>query len=1076
MEALEAAIEIEQSVVDHPRLDHGDPRDALRRDVRKILLELSGIPANSNLTLANALEKISQEGTKESRRPIAIFLLRLLALNNFLPRYTSDSTIQRKLIALIEPHLRDFYNTCKIDKADQTFEKLDKLAMIHSQVCEQLAPLKALSSNANTSKSDKQSILRALGDKTLKQYCSPYDLPKLQKQIETILDKSIEISTKHDPNFTVRIEELRNDLAEQLKYCEESRTFFTEDFYKPFLNSIHKRTERIYANSAEEFACELKSSLGQRFTFAKKYPLHKIGEKIRILIPVTNIGPGAACNTKVIIENKNKETTDILMDEIPLGLRLKGEFQIPIEIEIYDATKEIVLEVIISWNRIDQEEGVGETSFLEATIESQSTDIDWDQISTNDPYDLGIAAGEDFYGRKDVLARLCGPIKKKMGSSYIVGQKRVGKSSLAKAVQNQLSDAASNLHVSYIEIGDVLSPNAQTTIDSLCEGIWDFLSESLPPGFEQKPLKKEGSLVPITNLLKVLKGSNNDARFLVIIDEFDEINHELCTASDLGRAFFLNIRALSAKSNLAFLLVGAERMAYVMDSHGQKLNRFDRVSLDSFSREDEWLDYENLVKGKIGESIHWHDSAIKSLYDSTNGNPYFTKQICSKVFDRAVSHNDSDITDEEVGSAILEFIKESDVNAFQHFWADGIAGDSEEQETMSRKQARVLQAFARVKRRTNPPEKATEDNIISAKSGALLQPAEVPPILTNFLRRSIMIKENEIYRAAVPLFEEWLIAKDFKLLIPDQMKDDMDEAKQTKEDESFVTDEEINKLIENWPVYTGIKIALPNVRQWISQADTYVQERLLFDLLRGIKFFGAREVGELFERNHEESIKSNLGAFVHRKKSDRREDLWVTYVDGPAKSGNDYARQYVKKAKISTKCVKEMAFIDKAFESNAPLPSPPAMIVIIDDFIGTGDSLSENLSKFYKRNGKSIAKANIPLQVLVISATQEGEEKVRKRLGKLDENADLTVCESLDQKHFAFGPENKIWENQQKKTEAKELCQRLGSTVTPRHPLGYRESGLLIVFHSNCPNNTLPILHAKGTGAHKWTPLFERSM
>ena len=138
--------------------------------------------------------------------------------------------------------------------------------------------------------------------------------------------------------------------------------------------------------------------------------------------------------------------------------------------------------------------------------------------------------------------------------------------------------------------------------------------------------------------------------------------------------------------------------------------------------------------------------------------------------------------------------------------------------------------------------------------------------------------------------------------------------------------------------------------------------------------------------------------------------------------------------------------------------------------------MSGNLGDFYEKHAQSIAKSEIPVLVLVVCATEEGDERVRKRLGKLDEKADLIVCEDLDPKHFAFRPENKIWENQQKTLEAKELCQQLGSKVAKNHPLGYKDNGLLIVFHTNCPNNTLPILHARGKGANKWTPLFERSM
>jgi hypothetical protein len=43
------------------------------------------------------------------------------------------------------------------------------------------------------------------------------------------------------------------------------------------------------------------------------------------------------------------------------------------------------------------------------------------------------------------------------------------------------------------------------------------------------------------------------------------------------------------------------------------------------------------------------------------------------------------------------------------------------------------------------------------------------------------------------------------------------------------------------------------------------------------------------------------------------------------------------------------------------------------------------------------------------------------------------------------------------------------------HPGGYRDTQLLVVLYSNCPNNSLPILWSEVDGTPRaWEPLFRR--
>jgi hypothetical protein len=85
-------------------------------------------------------------------------------------------------------------------------------------------------------------------------------------------------------------------------------------------------------------------------------------------------------------------------------------------------------------------------------------------------------------------------------------------------------------------------------------------------------------------------------------------------------------------------------------------------------------------------------------------------------------------------------------------------------------------------------------------------------------------------------------------------------------------------------------------------------------------------------------------------------------------------------------------------------------------------------------------------------------------------------CEILPKEAFAFPPETTVWAYAGEEARARALCVDLGSHIYQRNPLGYGGMGLLVVFPTTVPNNSLPILHShsrQGSG-RTWKPLFER--
>ena len=336
-----------------------------------------------------------------------------------------------------------------------------------------------------------------------------------------------------------------------------------------------------------------------------------------------------------------------------------------------------------------------------------------------------------------------------------------------------------------------------------------------------------------------------------------------------------------------------------------------------------------------------------------------------------------------------------------------------------------------------------------------------------------MNERNNHYFVSIPLFEKWLVNDGFSKLVAEQLSDDLYEQRQSIEDASYVTDEEINELVSSWPDYRGVQTTTHAVRDWISQVSSHVQQRYLYKLLERIRFYSKREIREGMESLHDR-LKSKLTIVITKSRAQRRKDIWVTYIDGPGKSGNQYVSIYAEENAISTTSIKEIHELDSYCSKRKKIPKEVNSIVIVDDFIGTGNSLSSNLTNFFEKNGDFLIASKITVYVVVLCATIEGEEKVRQTLSSLSKTSDLLIHDHLDNKHYAFNEINPIWSDKTERNAAKDLIQRLGLKVDKNRPLGYDNCAMLIVFNSNCPNNTLPILHSKGRGESAWTPLFER--
>ena len=1039
-----------------------------RQDLRALLQTFAGIPVNRSHSFADIFKAIANHPENISNPHLAAITILLISTPDLLPA-TLRETAGRHVLRIIEqghPRLLSDYD---IPKSAQTYQRYDALTRIHFSACEHLQPFCQPFSALHDLCARRQMLMRSLNHGPTKSYLNPLGLQQVSSSLQSILGLAEKTLSSQDHLLQNNLQNLSETLEDELETYQSLNIFIVQNYFLPLLNNLDLAIKSFQAAMADRFSCTI-SPPSLSFEMEKKYPLHISSTTIEVHVPLTNSGPGTAQNVRALCI---ADDCDVYSDDTHLGAIDPGTFVLPIVAQVTNPVESLEFQIALDWEVV----GIPTTQTIAFTlkISCQRTDLDWPTLARLQPYSLEVAYDTDFYGRRDALDRILHRLDPaSMQSCYITGQKRVGKSSLAHAVEARVGARVreglyDDYSVLYLECGEIRHLTGTATMAELGQQIEAFVLDLLPRHMTWKEQSYSSSLIPLGRLFTLLGKEKPNARVLIIFDEFDDINEELYRYGDLANTFFLNIRTLASRKNLAFLLVGAERMPYVMSAQGEKLNKFQGESLNSFDLSTEWTDYRSLIENPLRESVTVYETAVRKLFEYTNGHPYFTKVICTTVFERAVRFRDAEVSATEVVKAAEQVITDLDVNAFAHYWRDGIRGGEEEEEIISLKRCRALVAWARA---TRVGRLTSHDTVVEHLYTGLLPTSDVLPLLEDFVRRDVFRMCGNTYSTTVKLFDEWLREGGFSRLISDQLGDELADARQKREDEAYVQATEIVELVERWDLYQGRQITTDDVRAWLDQVDSNQQRRLLFKALQNVCFVGEAEVREKWRQAYRR-IRDKLPPFTRRARAQRREDILVTYADGPGKSGAYYAGIYAAANEISTACVVEPGKVEQV--ASAERNEAVRGVVLVDDMVGTGRNLVERLAQWAEAFAAVGVGRTIPLSVVVLYGTPVGEARVREHLEAIGPNAELEVCEVLEPTQFAFGQSTGFWDSEDEKARARALFVEIGARVQRRTPLGYGDQGLLLTFARNCPNNSLPILHATGRGERKWSPIFPRS-
>ena len=1013
-----------------------------------------------NLSNSNFSPQIlfASTNTPQQKQFIAACLLRLLCSNE--NAIWEDVDFRHKTFNLFDEQLSEIYPSLKIGEKTESHEKLSCLKGLEQNMLKEFKEILSTMTSLEIAVKSQNKIMKTLKKPINKFFLHNFvDISLLSE--ERLKDLFDNLRLYEEASGVSRMEvfhNIDNIFSTYIQDVDQCSSEFAAFCLKDIFSKIHSLIRDDFGTSDI-----IKSAKVQLFHPNRKYPFHKVNEQIELKFILKNEGLGYAFDVEIYVmatDGLISEFKDIVTTEMKVE-----SFTIVLPVTVLpDKNKSPSLLICWSWRNYDNSSIIEEELF---EFESQREDIDWDILKLKRPYSLqAVETEEELVGRKEQVANIyANLISETIESAMIFGQKRVGKTSIAKALANKI-EKEKNLVPIFIKIGDLDKTSPKKFIKTLGEGIVEdtFYHEELSKFEINKPVFDDVLSPPLATYFKRIKKLIPKLKFIIIIDEFDEMPSELYRYTDIGNTFFHNIRSLSQEgSQIGFILIGGENMQIIRQS-SDRLNLFSPFQVDYFDKERFLGDFKELIRHPVQDILEFSDESLDEIYKRTEGNPFFTKFICDKLFKQACDKKDSYISIDEAKEAIADSIESLDTINVNHFWIDGIWEDRTEMRDQIQTQRRkFLIAYADIKRSNG---RVRRQEILESK---ILSDVAIDTMIENFINRGILLEEDNCFRLKPKLFDEWLIQRGSQLLTSSFSDADALEELKSKEDKAFVSHKEIVDLTKNWDLYRSTEITPTHAGAWLEQFANNLERRLMFKLLENITFYSELKIREKLKIIHE-FVRKNM-TFSIKDEEKRSREILLSSFDKPTKSSSSYARMYATENKVISTNVASLEDIPKSLEQDKD--QRISAIVFIDDIIASGGSIIDGIENLNRMCGETIATRNIKVVIATICGLESGREAIENKVeSEIPFNVEIYICDILDDSNRCFTNKSLVFDNEQERQKAKEIAQKYGVKLQSRQPLGFDGGQLLIVFKDTCPNNSLPILWYSSESS--WTPLFRR--
>ena len=1027
------------------------------------MLEHQGVDVRT-LSNHDAISKVlSRRRSARDQRFFAAVFLRLLSA---LPQevYDLDHSDRVSVAKLLDrfPHIA---KALDIDKTTQGHERLRALESAADSTDKYLAEALTSPRSLTAFEQVHQRIMRLYDNPLVTMLAAPFLPDFLSKRTIGMTLDAVRNHVTTQPRFAMTTyTTAREHLQAALEDCARYDTRYVTQFFRPFFAELLRLLEDDFESSPFNSPGFLTlTELG------KKYPFSIAGAEVRLAFAVENVGAGIALDVALSIETDGSlslHSPSQFFDQIDSGERYEP---VQFSATVTDpATDSAFVHWTLEWTDGD---GTRNSSDDLLALPAQPGDIPWDALKHAEPYSLEpVTRAEDLIGRSEQTRSLISKIKAdSVGSFCVYGQRRVGKTSVVATLEDM-----PDLHgttILYLDAGMFIVPDPRETINNLGNHICSDLLQRNPCLAELAPPRFRGALAPLYGFLTGAIRHDPTLRLVVVLDEFDALPPELYRRGSISHAFFTTLRSLSARRPVGFVLVGGERMAEILSTQGEALNKFRPPRIDYLDRQSQWSDFVDLVRKPVAPWATIADEAITKLYDETAGNPFFTKFVCTELVEDMKRRRDAYVTGTEMDRAINAAVDQAGINNFQHFWDDGVIATNDEridQERAARR--RVMLGLGEVLRSKAP---ATVLNITKAASRFGLTESDVQRILADFQKRKVLIRAGDEYSCKVHLFQRWLVDEGVSELDLTLVEEESLRREVEAEERRRVKDREIISLVDGWESYRGRPVTDGVVRSWLEQFETMEERRLMFELLKEIRFFSNGLIRERLKAGHRVVLRelASRGVVRRTEVGARRftDNILISFYGGEGKRGQTYAKLYADENKIYQERIVTPNGLRGRLETLADVEG----IVFVDDFIGTGRTAIRSLEEALTPLAGLVEERGVDVFVISISGFARAAEKLERQMSKVVPTFRVSLSEPLSDVDKCFSERSEVLPDRAERARAKEIAASYGRRLVKDAPVGFGNCQALVVFENTCPNNSLPILWAEGPD-NSWSPLFSR--
>ena len=284
----------------------------------------------------------------------------------------------------------------------------------------------------------------------------------------------------------------------------------------------------------------------------------------------------------------------------------------------------------------------------------------------------------------------------------------------------------------------------------------------------------------------------------------------------------------------------------------------------------------------------------------------------------------------------------------------------------------------------------------------------------------------------------------------------------------------------------------PVVESWLENFnvpgnETHRERLHALFLLSNFMYFGSKEMRELIKALYRDLFRYPIIANIRRSNNDTTDCALIDRlfqdeldhtrfigVGNPSESGCHllyYLRQ--ENALPKSLFIHTHEIFERYGRAGAVGLRDRAVrrYVFIDDFCGSGEQ-GVNYSKDILEDLK-VGNPDCRTAYYVLFGTLAGLQLLRQE-ARFDS---VEAVFELDDSFRCFADASRFFVHKHDgitREFAHQMCQQYGNSLQPDHPLGFEDGQMLIGFHHNIPDNTLPIIWHSGRTGVPWKPMFRR--